>query len=112
VLLAETGSADHAGSTFAEKPCIDAIVNAYLLSGTLPERKSGDGPDVSCDRKPEPGLVEIAAVAASFAVLDNLPPEVVALLPELDVPASFEDPAVVLGEMIAAAWTNTRRFDG
>ncbi|HUR73801.1 MAG TPA: alpha/beta fold hydrolase [Sporichthya sp.] len=108
VLLAESGGADHAGSTFAKNACIDAIVNAYLLQGTLPQRKTGDGPDVSCARKPEPGLVEIATVAAMSSLLENLPPEVVALLPE--VPASYQNPAATLGEMLLAAWTNTRHF--
>ncbi|HUR73942.1 MAG TPA: alpha/beta fold hydrolase [Sporichthya sp.] len=49
-------------------PCVQESVERYLLSGTLPPRAAGPGPDVRCSRQPGPGYQEIAlAVAAEFA---------------------------------------------
>lgn len=107
-LLAETDGANHAGATFADNPCIDPIVTAYLLEGKLPERRPGDAADVECARGLEPGPVEIATVAALVAALENLPPEVIELLPE-DFQLSDGGSAVeTLASALVAAWTNTR----
>jgi pimeloyl-ACP methyl ester carboxylesterase len=46
-LVAQDGSISHADSLDGNH-CVDAAVIAYLRTGTLPARKPGDGPDVSC----------------------------------------------------------------
>jgi hypothetical protein len=60
-LVAEVGATTHAGSTLAGNNCIDKVVSAYLKTGALPARKSGNEADVSCPRdpQPEPGLLPI-----------------------------------------------------
>jgi hypothetical protein len=52
-LVAQDGSISHA-DTLNGNHCVDAAVIAYLRSGTLPARKPGAGPDVSCARSALP----------------------------------------------------------
>ena len=52
-LLAEQGATTHAGSLFGNV-CIDDAIAVYLADGTLPDRRTGDGPDKSCPRMPVP----------------------------------------------------------
>ena len=53
VLVAEVGNTTHA-NTLNGNRCVDSVVIRYLKSGTLPERRSGAGADVSCKRSPQP----------------------------------------------------------
>lgn len=78
VLIAEVGARSHAASAFDDTStaCVDALVVRYLLTGELPDRQAGDTPDVTCARRPEPGLPEIALVGVQVLikpVIDLLP---------------------------------------
>ncbi|CAF4995749.1 unnamed protein product [Rotaria sp. Silwood1] len=53
ILLAEPNGTSHA-SSLSGNNCVDNTIAQYLLSGTLPARKSGDGPDLECAPLPEP----------------------------------------------------------
>jgi pimeloyl-ACP methyl ester carboxylesterase len=53
VLIAQVGSISHADSLNGNR-CVDGAVIAYLRTGTLPPRKPGNGPDVSCKHSPLP----------------------------------------------------------
>ncbi|CAF3821527.1 unnamed protein product [Rotaria sp. Silwood1] len=60
-LLAVPNGTNH-GASLRGNNCVDNIVAQYLLSGTLPPRKLGDGPDLECAPLPEPvptGLVAL-----------------------------------------------------
>ncbi|HEX3613809.1 MAG TPA: alpha/beta hydrolase [Sporichthyaceae bacterium] len=52
-LVAEKDATSHANS-LGGNPCIEDRVAKYLANGELPARKSGDGPDVVCNRVAEP----------------------------------------------------------
>lgn len=58
VMVAEEGATTHA-AVYAGNKCVDDVINAYLLNGTLPSRAGGGNPDVTCQRVafPEPSLV-------------------------------------------------------
>ncbi|NJC83717.1 alpha/beta hydrolase [Planosporangium mesophilum] len=62
VLIAEPGGTTHSGSLYGNA-CVDDKIADYLLSGKLPARKAGDGPDATCDPLPEP----VPAAAGSFS---------------------------------------------
>jgi pimeloyl-ACP methyl ester carboxylesterase len=57
-MVAEEGATTHA-SVYAGNACVDDVITAYLLNGTLPTRVAGDKPDVTCQRIafPEPSVV-------------------------------------------------------
>ena len=52
-LLAEVGQTTHANSLNGN-PCVTRFVADYLATGKLPQRKSGDRPDATCDALPQP----------------------------------------------------------
>jgi pimeloyl-ACP methyl ester carboxylesterase len=52
-LLAEPGGTSHADS-LAGDTCVDDAVAAYLGAGSLPARKPGEGPDLTCAPLPVP----------------------------------------------------------
>jgi pimeloyl-ACP methyl ester carboxylesterase len=52
-LIAERGNSTHANSLNGNR-CVDDRIHRYLRDGTLPKRKSGSGPDVTCKRSPHP----------------------------------------------------------
>ena len=52
-LVALVGSINH-GVSLGGNDCIDGYVTRYLLSGTLPDRDGGDGPDATCKNGPAP----------------------------------------------------------
>jgi pimeloyl-ACP methyl ester carboxylesterase len=52
-LLAEPGGTTHAGS-LSGNTCVDDAVAAYLRDGSLPARKAGEGPDLTCAPLPVP----------------------------------------------------------
>ena len=52
-LLAEPGGTSHAESLNGNA-CVDGAIADYLADGTLPARKAGDGPDLTCDPAPVP----------------------------------------------------------
>ena len=53
VLVEGVGGTTHSGS-LSGVTCTDSIIVAYLKTGTLPERKQGNGSDVQCDPVPQP----------------------------------------------------------
>ena len=52
-LIAEPGGTTHAGTLFGNA-CVDDQIADYLLTGKLPKRKHGDGPDATCAPLPQP----------------------------------------------------------
>ena len=60
VLLAEPGGTSHA-TTLSGNECVDGVIATYLATGTLPARRPGDGPDLTCQPLPEPVPVTAAA---------------------------------------------------
>jgi pimeloyl-ACP methyl ester carboxylesterase len=64
-LIAEPGGTTHAGTLFGNA-CVDDKIAAYLLTGDLPARKAGNGPDALCDPLPQPDPTA-AAAAETFA---------------------------------------------
>jgi hypothetical protein len=52
-LIAEPGGTTHAGSLYGNK-CVDNKIAAFLATGELPPRLTGDGPDALCDPLPPP----------------------------------------------------------
>jgi pimeloyl-ACP methyl ester carboxylesterase len=82
-MVAEVGGTTHA-SVYAGNKCVDDVVTAYLLNGTLPTRVAGNNPDISCQRSafPEPSAVNRALERGHLgdSLVDGLPPELVALL--------------------------------
>ncbi|MGQ0623371.1 MAG: alpha/beta fold hydrolase [Sporichthyaceae bacterium] len=76
ILITERDGLEHAGSAFAGNPCVDEVVATYLLEGILPTRRSGSGTDITCERGPEPGLLEVLT-GSGVALLPTelLPPE-------------------------------------
>jgi hypothetical protein len=52
-LLAVPGGASHGASLFGNA-CVDNKVAAYLASGALPARRSGNRPDATCAPLPPP----------------------------------------------------------
>ena len=59
-LIAEPGGTTHAGS-LGGNACVDDQIADYLLTGDLPARKKGDGPDTLCDPLPQPDPTASAA---------------------------------------------------
>ncbi|HYU84686.1 MAG TPA: alpha/beta hydrolase, partial [Kribbellaceae bacterium] len=70
------GGTTHAGS-LSGVSCTDDRFAAYLLTGALPTRLSGDRSDVQCDPVPQPDPAPAAGTAAKAAsgstVRDRLP---------------------------------------
>ncbi len=54
-------------------PCAQEPVERYLLTGTLPERAPGPGPDLRCARQPGPDYLDIAVAAAGEVAAPLLP---------------------------------------
>ncbi len=52
-LLAEPGGTSHAESLNGDA-CVDGAIADYLRDGTLPQRRTGDGPDLTCAPTPVP----------------------------------------------------------
>lgn len=52
-LIGEPGGTTHSGS-LSGNTCVDDRIADYLTTGALPERKPGDGPDVTCRPLPQP----------------------------------------------------------
>ena len=52
-LLAEPGGTSHAESLNGNA-CVDGAIADYLADGSLPDRKTGDGPDLTCAPSPVP----------------------------------------------------------
>jgi pimeloyl-ACP methyl ester carboxylesterase len=52
-LIAVAGGTTHA-NTLAGNGCVDNRIATYLLTGKLPPRKAGNGPDVTCQALPKP----------------------------------------------------------
>ena len=79
-MIAEVGATTHA-SVYAGNKCLDDVITAYLLNGTLPNRASGDVADVSCQRIafPEPSVVNRALPTGQLGSFLGLPPEAAAL---------------------------------
>ncbi|WP_169577197.1 alpha/beta fold hydrolase [Sporichthya polymorpha] len=59
-LIEVTDAVNHAGASLWGNPCAQAAAERYLLTGELPTRAPGAGPDLRCARLPEPGLPEVA----------------------------------------------------
>ncbi len=53
VLVTEEGGHTH-GVSLTGNDCVDEIVTAYLRDGELPARAEGEGPDATCEGRPEP----------------------------------------------------------
>jgi hypothetical protein len=64
-LLAEVGQTTHANSLNGNA-CIDDTIADYLATGKLPQRKSGDRPDKSCDALPQPDPTAASLSAKSL----------------------------------------------
>lgn len=69
-LVIEDGGITH-GVALTGNACVDETVVAYLQDGTLPERGE-EGPDVTCDARPEPSPRD--AQGADAAQVDRLGP--------------------------------------
>ena len=52
-LIAEVGATTHGGSLQGNK-CVDDAIATYLDTGAVPPRVAGKGPDLKCDRLPQP----------------------------------------------------------
>ncbi len=52
-LIAEVGATTHGGSLQGNK-CVDEAIATYLDTGAVPRRVAGKGPDLKCDRLPQP----------------------------------------------------------
>nr|WP_086003355.1 alpha/beta hydrolase [Nocardiopsis halotolerans] len=52
-LVVEEGGHTH-GVALTGNACVDEAVTAYLLDGRLPARAGDEGPDVTCEARPEP----------------------------------------------------------
>jgi hypothetical protein len=63
-LIAIDGEVSHATSLDGN-PCVARLLNAYLASGRLPKRRSGNRADAVCPRQnlPEPGGQMIAGLS-------------------------------------------------
>jgi pimeloyl-ACP methyl ester carboxylesterase len=72
-LLAIPGGVNHAGSLLSGNACEDVLVADYLLTGKLPARKKGAGPDATCAALPFPDPTAPAPAATKQApqVADN-----------------------------------------
>jgi pimeloyl-ACP methyl ester carboxylesterase len=64
-LIAEPGGTSHADSLYGNA-CVDDKIADYLLTGNLPARKHGDGPDTTCAPLPQPDPTASSA-ASTFA---------------------------------------------
>ncbi|HUR73944.1 MAG TPA: alpha/beta hydrolase [Sporichthya sp.] len=80
-MVSEVGATTHA-SVYAGNKCLDDVITAYLLNGTLPTRASGNTADVSCQRIPfpEPSVVDRALPQGQLGSYAGLPPEVAAVV--------------------------------
>ena len=80
-LVTEQGATTHA-AVYAGNKCVDDVITAYLLNGTLPERKAGNADDVSCERTafPEPSVVNRSLAQGQLGDFLGLPPELAALV--------------------------------
>jgi pimeloyl-ACP methyl ester carboxylesterase len=54
-------------------PCAQEPVERYLLTGTLPTRTAGPGPDLQCARQPGPDYLDVAVAAAGEVATPLLP---------------------------------------
>ena len=81
VMVAEVGATTHA-AVYGGNPCVDDVVTAYLLNGTLPQRVSGDTADVSCERTafPEPSILNRSLAKGQLGDYAGLPPELAAIV--------------------------------
>jgi pimeloyl-ACP methyl ester carboxylesterase len=64
-LLAEVGQTTHSNSLNGNA-CVDNAIADYLATGKLPQRKSGDRADKTCDPLPQPDPTAAAASAKSL----------------------------------------------
>jgi pimeloyl-ACP methyl ester carboxylesterase len=73
-LLEISGALGHGGNSLWGNSCAQAVAFRYLLTGDLPARTPGAGPDARCDRAPGPDYPEIAlaAVGELMSTLDPL----------------------------------------
>ncbi len=71
-LIEVTASLRHAGGSLWGNPCVQQPVEHYLLTGELPARTGGAGPDLQCAGAPRPGYPEIALAAAGEVALPLL----------------------------------------
>jgi pimeloyl-ACP methyl ester carboxylesterase len=76
-LIGEPGGATHADSLFGDA-CVDNKVAAYLKSGTLPKRVSGNRADTKCKPLPDPNP---KASSSSAATPNTVRPAQAARLP-------------------------------
>jgi pimeloyl-ACP methyl ester carboxylesterase len=79
-LIALPGGTSHANSLFGDA-CLDNQIAAYLATGKLPPRKSGNRPDTTC--KPLPLPVPDGAAASAQAKARTAAPNLVALRSQL-----------------------------
>lgn len=70
-LIALPGGTTH-GSSLSGIACLDDQVAAYLANGTLPPRRSGDGPDTTCAPAPLPEPAPASSSVAKAPVLAAL----------------------------------------
>jgi hypothetical protein len=61
-LLAIPGGTTHAG-TLRGNACVDDTIAAYLATGKLPARRSGNRPDAYCDPLPQPVPAAVGSAA-------------------------------------------------
>lgn len=67
VLIGEPGGTTHAGTLYGNA-CVDDRIAAYLQSGALPARRSGDRADLLCAPLPQPVPDQVAAAPAGQAL--------------------------------------------
>lgn len=72
-LIEVTDSLRHAGRSLWGNGCVQGPVERYLLTGELPGRADGVGPDLQCAGMPRPGYPEIALAIAGKSAAPLLP---------------------------------------
>ncbi len=80
-MVLEVGATTHA-AVYSGNKCVDDVVTAYLLNGTLPSRSAGNDADISCDRTPfpEPSVINRSLPQGQLGSFLGLPPELAAIL--------------------------------
>jgi pimeloyl-ACP methyl ester carboxylesterase len=80
-MVAEVGATTHA-AVYSGNKCVDDVISAYLLNGTLPNRVAGNAADVNCSRTeaPEPSIVNRALQQGQLGDFLGLPPELAAIV--------------------------------